>query len=187
MPVGVLAVQGAVSEHAAVLEGLGEEVVLIKNPAQLECISALIIPGGESTTLGKFLSGGLGEAIKRLAGSGAPVYGTCTGMIALCRVRGSVPKTLGIMDAVVRRNAFGRQVDSFEEDIPIPAIGEKPFHCVFIRAPVIEKAGSGVEVLARSGGNAVFARQGNLLASSFHPELTGDTRVHEYFLSMRGM
>ena len=186
MTVGVLAIQGAVSEHVSVLQRLGERAAGIKTADDLEDISALIIPGGESTTLGKFLSGKLGSKISALARKGMPIYGTCTGMIALGRVSSREPPTLGLMDVQVRRNAFGRQADSFEEDIRIPAIGGAPFHCVFIRAPVIEKAGRGVEILARSGDRIVFARQGNLLVSSFHPELTDDARIHEYFLGFRG-
>lgn len=202
MKVGVLAIQGAVSEHVSVLERLGETPVLVKSAADLSSLSGLIIPGGESTTVGMFLPGGLGDGIRRLAARNVPIYGTCTGMILLGKVEAAKPKTLGLMDVTVRRNAFGRQVDSFEEDIRIPEIGKKPVHCVFIRAPVIERVGKDVNVLARCGGCAdgksgrsagsgnsdgsiVFARQDNLLASSFHPELTSDTRVHEYFLSMR--
>lgn len=185
MPVGVLAIQGAVSEHVSMLERLGEKTVLVKTPEDLEGIDALIIPGGESTTVGKFLIGELGERIRRLAAKGVPIYGTCTGMIVLGKVLQKEPHTLGLMDIIVKRNAFGRQVDSFEEDLHIPVIGKKPFHCIYIRAPVIESAGKNVEILARSRGKMVFASEGNILVSSFHPELTKDMRMHEYFLKMR--
>ncbi len=184
MLVGILAIHGSVSEHESMLYRLGVRSVLVKTPEDLNGIRGLIIPGGESTTVGKFLSGTLGNAIKKLAMKGTPIYGTCTGMIVLGNVASREPHTLGLMDVTVKRNAFGRQVDSFEEDLAIPALGKKPFHCVYIRAPVISRAGANVDILARSGGNIVFAKQGNLLASSFHPELTNDTRMHEYFLKM---
>ncbi len=186
MRIGVLAIHGSVSEHVAMLRRLGHEAVPVKVSSDLDGISGLIIPGGESTTVGKFLLGGLGERIKELVRSGLPVYGTCTGMIILGRVSGREPYTLSLMDVSVKRNAFGRQVDSFEQDIVIPVLGKDPFHCVFIRAPVIDEAGEGVEVLSAVSGKVIFARDKNMLASSFHPELTDDTRVHEYFLRMCG-
>ena len=184
MPTGVLGIQGAVSEHVEMLERLGEKAVIVKTADDLRGIGALIIPGGESTTLGKFLGGGLGDGIKKLFRKGVPIYGTCTGLIVLGKVEGNSQHTLGLMDVSVQRNAFGRQADSFESEIVFPAIGKKPFRCVFIRAPLIKKAGENVDVLGRFRNKIIFARQGNLLASSFHPELTDDTRIHEYFLGM---
>jgi len=205
MRVGVLALQGAFIEHEKILRRLGVEVVEVRLPAHLEGLDGLIIPGGESTTIGQVAERwGLLEPLRAFARAGRPVWGTCAGMIMLANdVLDSVPgqPLLGLMDIAVRRNAFGRQVDSFEADLDVPALGEPPFHAVFIRAPIIERVGAGVEILARveadpgvasesraSGedGTVVAVRQGNLLATAFHPELTEDDRFHRLFLSLSG-
>ncbi|MGE5553476.1 MAG: pyridoxal 5'-phosphate synthase glutaminase subunit PdxT [Betaproteobacteria bacterium] len=184
--IGVLDLQGAVREHLHMLESLGCEAVPVKKVEHLEGLEGLILPGGESTTLGKLLVRyGLDAAIKQRAEAGMPVYGTCAGLILLARdIPGSDQPRLGLMDLRVKRNAFGRQVDSFETDLAIPAIGEEPFRAVFIRAPYIESVGPGVEVLAEYGGHAVMARQGRFLVSAFHPELTEDRRIHAYFADL---
>ncbi len=186
MKVGVLALQGDVIEHKRVLAGLGVEAVEVRTPEDLEDVSGLIIPGGESTTIGKLMVRyGLDRAIPTRVSQGMPVYGTCAGMILLAKTaHGGEPPLLRLMDIAVRRNAYGRQVDSFEADVDIPILGTPPLRAVFIRAPVIEDVGSGVEVLASLDGHPVLARQGPLLVSSFHPELAPDDRVHRYFLSM---
>ncbi|HEY74556.1 MAG TPA: pyridoxal 5'-phosphate synthase glutaminase subunit PdxT [Thermoflexia bacterium] len=191
MKIGVLAVQGAFIEHEQMLRRIGVEPVEVRLPEHLEGIEGLIIPGGESTTIGR-VSGkwGLLEPIRDLARSGRPVWGTCAGMILMAKeVVDGVPgqPLLGLMDVTVRRNAFGRQVDSFETDLEVPALGDLPFRAVFIRAPLIERVGEEVEVLARlEDGTVVAVRQGNLLATSFHPELTEDVRFHRYFLGLSG-
>ena len=184
--VGVLAIQGDVAEHKTMLAGLGVEAVEVRLPADLERVDGLIMPGGESTTIGKLMvKYGLDQALQARARQGTPVYGTCAGMILLARTaRGGEPPLLRLMDITVARNAYGRQVDSFEADLEVPALGPPPLHAVFIRAPVIEEAGPGVEVLATLDGRPVLARQGNLLVSSFHPELTPDARLHRYFVDM---
>ncbi|BAF58191.1 predicted glutamine amidotransferase [Pelotomaculum thermopropionicum SI] len=184
MKVGVLALQGAFREHQKVLAACGAESVQVRKPEQLEDISALVIPGGESTTIGKLLlEFNLFEPLVKLGQGGLPVFGTCAGMILLAReIAGSGQPRLGLMDISVERNAFGRQVESFEADLDIPVLGEEPFRAVFIRAPYIIEAGGGVEVLARFGEKIVMARQGRCLAAAFHPELTGDLRIHRYFL-----
>jgi 5'-phosphate synthase pdxT subunit len=187
MRIGVLAVQGAFVEHEKVLAHLGVEPVEVRLPDHLEDLSGLIIPGGESTTIGQVAERwGLLEPVRAFAHSGQPVWGTCAGMILMAKeVADGVPgqPTLGLMDITVRRNAFGRQVDSFEADLDIPALGETPFHTVFIRAPLILRVGKNVEVLAQlDDGTIVAARQGNLLVTAFHPELTEDDRFHRYFL-----
>lgn len=187
--IGVLALQGAFVEHEQVLRGLGAQVREVRLPHQLQNLDGLIIPGGESTTIGKLATEyGLVEPIREMARRGVPIWGTCAGMIILAReVTGHEQPLVGVMDIVVRRNAFGRQVDSFVEDLQVPAFGEdaRPFPGVFIRAPLIESVGPAVEVLARlPEGGIVAARQGNLLATAFHPELTGDPRFHRYFLAM---
>lgn len=192
---GVLALQGAFAEHVQVLCGLGMEAVEVRLPDQLAGLDGLIIPGGESTTIGKLaVAYGLVEPIRRMAEQGLPLWGTCAGMILMAKDIGRDQPLLGLMDIVVKRNAFGRQVDSFEADLVVPELdavstGEEkgtPFRAVFIRAPVIESVGNGVMDLARLGGDRsiVAARQGNLLATAFHPELSGDTRFHRLFLSM---
>lgn len=183
--VGVLALQGSFKEHSDSLRRLGVETVLVRLPEQLEEVDGLIIPGGESTTIGKimFRYGFLGR-IKELAGSGFPIYGTCAGMILLAKeIAGMHQLSIGVMSIVVKRNAYGRQLESFEEYFPVPELGDEPFRGIFIRAPLIEQIGEGVRPLARlENGNVVAAEEKNLLVSSFHPELTGDLRMHDYFL-----
>ena len=187
MRVGVLALQGSFAEHVQALHAVGASTVLVRLPVDMEGLAGLIIPGGESTTIGKLLvNSGLLEPLRVRVKKGMPVYGTCAGMILLARDIGGMDQPLiGVMDITVRRNAFGRQLDSFEESLSVPALGNAPFRGVFIRAPLIEKTGSGVEVLATlTDGRVVAARQGTLLATAFHPELTEDGRVHGYFLEM---
>jgi 5'-phosphate synthase pdxT subunit len=185
--VGVLAMQGAFAEHIAILRRLGVEAIPIRVAGELRGLNGLVIPGGESTTIGKLMREyRLTEELKRLIAKGFPVWGTCAGMILLAKeVAGHEQQLLGAMDIRVRRNAFGRQVDSFEVALDVPVLGHPPFPAVFIRAPWIEKAGDGVEVLARlPDGKPVAAREGNLVVTAFHPELTSDPRFHEYFLSI---
>jgi 5'-phosphate synthase pdxT subunit len=193
--IGVLALQGSFIEHIAILERLGVEPPAVKLPKDLVGLDGLIIPGGESTTIGKLATTyKLIDELKRLAQDGLPIWGTCAGMILLAReIEGSNQPHLGLMDIAVERNAFGRQVESFEADLVIPALDivssgkekGKSFHAVFIRAPSIKRVGEGVEVLAAlDEGVVVAARQRNLLATAFHPELTEDTRFHRYFLNM---
>ena len=173
--IGVLAVQGNFREHARMLRRLGAEPVEVRKPGQLDGLDGLVIPGGESTTFMRLMRlYGLDEAVQRFE---RPVFGTCAGMIVLDR------NHLGLVDAVVRRNAFGRQVASFETDLDVA--GENaPMRAVFIRAPVIEEVGPQVEVLAEVDGRPVLARQGRFLVAAFHPELTDDTRLHERFLAL---
>ncbi|MDP4125562.1 MAG: pyridoxal 5'-phosphate synthase glutaminase subunit PdxT [Bacillota bacterium] len=184
--VGVLALQGAFREHRQVLEQLGCDVVEIRKVSDLEGIHGLIIPGGESTTIGKLLNiDGMGEEIKELAAKDLPIFGTCAGMILLSKtIIDSDQYRLNLMDTIVERNAFGRQVASFETDLMVSAMGPNPLRAVFIRAPFIREVAPNVGILAEYDGKIVFARQGNLLASAFHPELTPDQRVHQYFLDM---
>jgi 5'-phosphate synthase pdxT subunit len=184
MKIGILALQGAVREHRNLLHRLGIETVDVLNPQDLEGISGLILPGGESTTMGKLLVRyGLLEPIAEAGRKGLPIFGTCTGLILLSKhINNSTQYRLGLMDTYVERNAFGRQPDSFEADMPIPVLGEKPYHTLFIRAPYIDRVDEGVTVLLRYGDKILFAEQNNLLAAAFHPELTDDTRVHEYFI-----
>lgn len=186
MTIGVLALQGAVREHLFALERLGVEGREVRRPEHLHAVSGIILPGGESTTLGKLMARiGLDAALREFAAVGKPVMGTCAGLILLAReVEGNRQPLLGLMDIAVRRNAFGRQIDSFEQDLRIAGFEGPPFRAVFIRAPHIERAGSEVEVLAQVNGKAVLARQGHLLAVAFHPELTDDLRVHRMFVEM---
>lgn len=187
MKIGVLAVQGAFIEHIEMLKRLGVAAVEVRLPKDLNGVDGLIIPGGESTTIAKLMRDWeLTSLIVARAKKGMPILGTCAGMILLAgEVSDKTVAPLGLMNMTVERNAFGRQVASFETAVPITVLGEKPFPCVFIRAPVIERVGSEVAVLARlNGGGCVAARQGNLVALAFHPELTGDTRLHEYFLDI---
>jgi 5'-phosphate synthase pdxT subunit len=188
MRIGVLALQGAFIEHCKALAKLGVEAPEIRLPGQLEDLQGLIIPGGESTTIGKLaVAYGLIEPIRQKAASGWPVWGTCAGMILLARDIGDLAQPLvGLMDVTVRRNAFGRQVDSFETLLDVPKFGEGgAFPAVFIRAPLIQRVGPGVTALARlDDGTIVAARQKNLLVTAFHPELTGDLRFHKYFLGV---
>ena len=183
--VGVLALQGAFREHVAAVTRLGATAREVRQLQDIDGIDALIIPGGESTTMGKLLNEwNMLEPLRQRILDGMPVYGSCAGLILLCReIEDSDQPRLGVLDATVRRNAFGRQVDSFETDLSIPEIGADPIPAVFIRAPVITGVGAGVTVLAEVKGQAVAVRQNNILATSFHPELTPDTRMHSYFLS----
>jgi len=193
MTVGVLALQGDFAEHAAALQQLGAATRQVRLPEHLDGLSGIILPGGESTTIGKLAATyGLLDALRSF-GQRHAIWGTCAGAILLSRNVGRDQPLLGMMDIRVERNAFGRQVDSFEADLPFPMLPEpeRPFHCVFIRAPLIESAGSGVEILGRlpeppapGRGTIVAARQGRLLATAFHPELTDDLRFHRYFLEM---
>jgi len=211
--IGVLALQGAFIEHEKILRQLRVETTEVRLPEHLEGLDGLIIPGGESTTIGQVAQRwGLLEPIRAFAQSGRPLWGTCAGMILMAKelVDGAPGQPrLGLMDIAVRRNAFGRQVDSFEADLEVPALGEpsfgkaqdrpfdraqggpfgkaqgKPFRAVFIRAPLIERVGKGAEVLARlEDGTVVAVQQGSMLATAFHPELTGDNRFHRYFLAV---
>jgi 5'-phosphate synthase pdxT subunit len=186
--VGVLALQGDFREHLAVLTALGAKVVPVRRAEELERVSGLVIPGGESTVMDKLSRlFGLAEPLKAAIGSGLPVYGTCAGLIMLAdRVHDAIDgqQTLGGLNVTVRRNAFGNQLDSFETDLVIPELGEPPVHAVFIRAPVVEEVGDNVTVLAAVGdGRIVAVEQGNLLGTAFHPEVTDDFRFHDYFLS----
>lgn len=193
MKVGVLAVQGAIEEHSHVLAGLigKDNVLAVRTRQELDSVDALVIPGGESTTISRLLvENGLFARVKELGNRGLPILGTCAGMIVLAKegdeqVERAGQKLLGLLDVRVRRNAFGRQKDSFETELSVPVLGKKPFPGVFIRAPAIEKVLSDkVEVLAEFDGRIVAVRQGKLVALAFHPELSGDTRFHEYFLSL---
>ena len=184
---GVLALQGTFREHIDILRQLSVEAPSIRLPHELDTLNGLIIPGGESTTMLRLMkSFGLIQPINEMAQHGLPIWGTCAGLILLAKdVSNYEMETLGLMDAKVRRNAFGRQVDSFEADLEVPLLGEEPFHAVFIRAPIIEEAGPDVEVLSRlPDGTIVAIRQNQLLACAFHPEFTGDSRFHSYFLDM---
>ena len=185
--VGILALQGDVAEHAAALRRAGAQPVEVRLPAQLDALDGLIIPGGESTAIGKLMAQwGLLEPLRERIAAGLPVWGTCAGAILLAReVLDALPgqPLLAVMDITVRRNAFGRQLQSFSTTLDVPAIGGPPLPAVFIRAPKIESVGGAAEVLARlADGTIVAARQGALLATSFHPELTGDARFHRLFL-----
>ena len=185
--IGVLALQGAFAEHIAILKTLGVDTTEVRLPEELDGIDGLIIPGGESTTITKLmLSYELADKIKKQALDGLPIMGTCAGMIMLAqKVDGTNHLSTGIMDISVKRNAFGRQVDSFELDLDIPAIGDEPYHAIFIRAPKIEHAGPNVDILVKlSDDTIVAAKEGNLIALAFHPELTADNRLHKYFLDI---
>ncbi|WP_425148109.1 pyridoxal 5'-phosphate synthase glutaminase subunit PdxT [Deinococcus sp.] len=188
--IGVLALQGAFREHRRMLESLGAQVTEVRLPADLDRLDGLVIPGGESTTIGKLMTEyGLREPIRELYAAGGAIFGTCAGAILLAKqVLGAPPQFgfqpgLELMDLVVQRNAFGRQVDSFQTELKVAGL-DAPFPAMFIRAPVIEQVGAGVEVLSEYGGEIVLARQGRLLASSFHPELTHDPRIHRLFLEL---
>ncbi len=187
MRIGVLALQGAFVEHIAILNQLKVEALPVRLPQELTGLDGLVIPGGESTTISKLLLDySLLSEIRNLARNGLPIFGTCAGMILLAnKVSDLDMEPIGVMNITVRRNAFGRQKDSFENELSIPVLGEKPFLGIFIRAPVIEWANSEVEILARLADNTgVAAKQGKLLASAFHPELTNDLRFHQYFLDI---
>ena len=181
MRVGVLALQGDFREHASMLESIGMEPILVRTPDDLEELDGLVIPGGESTTIGKLADRfDLVEPLRGAIGDGLPTLGTCAGMVLLA---GSTTERqsqvqLGVLDVVVQRNAFGRQVESFEAEVAVDGLDGGPVHAVFIRAPWIEKVGDGVDVLAELSGHPVMVRDGNVFATSFHPELTGDGRIH---------
>ncbi|MCY0874697.1 MAG: pyridoxal 5'-phosphate synthase glutaminase subunit PdxT [Firmicutes bacterium] len=185
--IGVLNVQGAVSEHVEHVRLAGAEPVLVKHPDDLQGLSGMVLPGGESTTIGKLMRKyGLLDPVRELAQKGLPVFGTCAGMILLAsRIEGHDEPHLGVMDVTVNRNSFGRQRDSFEADVAVSGLSDdQPFPSVFIRAPHIVEAGPDVEVLATYDGKIVAARQGGLLATAFHPELTPDTRLHRKFVEL---
>ena len=183
--VGVLALQGDVREHVQMLTRLGVDAVPVKHAEQLEQVDALVMPGGESTTIVKMAQRfGLFEPLRESVNAGLPTYGTCAGLILLSTaVSDSDQPALGCLDVVVRRNAFGRQNESFESELEVSGL-DTPFHAVFIRAPWVEKAGSEVEIMASIDDHPVMVRQENIMASSFHPELTGDDRLHRFLLEM---
>ncbi|QDH21335.1 pyridoxal 5'-phosphate synthase glutaminase subunit PdxT [Saccharibacillus brassicae] len=185
LKIGVLALQGAVSEHIRSLERAGAESCAVKTVGQLEGLDGLVIPGGESTVIGKLMRKyGFIERIREFSAAGRPIFGTCAGLIVLATsIEGQEEPHLGLMNMTVARNAFGRQRESFETDLPIEGIDE-PVRAVFIRAPLIREIGADVEVLAVYNGEMVTAREGHLLVSSFHPELTDDYRLHAYFADM---
>ena len=187
MKVGVLGLQGDVREHSNALDGAGATPVIVKTADQLASVDALVMPGGESTTIGKLLDRfELLDPLRDRASAGMPIYGTCAGAILMSReIAGDqdAPFRVPVLDVVTRRNAYGRQVDSFETDLDVDGLDE-PFRAVFIRAPVFESVGEDVRVLAVVDDHAVLVRQGPFLASTFHPEMTGDNRVHELFVSM---
>lgn len=185
--VGVLALQGDVREHARVLDGLGAEVSLVRRPVELAAVDGLVIPGGESSVIDKLSRAfDMREPIRGAIAAGMPMYGTCAGMILLAdRITDGIQgqQTFGGLDVTVRRNAFGSQVDSFETDLDVPVLGAPPVHAVFIRAPLVEESGPDVERLAElEDGRVVAVRQGPLLATAFHPEVTGEHRFHRLFL-----
>jgi 5'-phosphate synthase pdxT subunit len=185
--IGVLALQGAFREHLATLAAIGVEGVEVRLPEDLDGVAGLILPGGESTTMRRLVRRwDLAEPILELARSGAPVFGTCAGMIILSRtIANDEEPVLPLLDVVVERNAFGRPLDSFETDLDGPILGERPVHAIFIRAPIVEEAGPEVDVLARlDDGRIVAVRQGNVMATAFHPELAGETRFHRLVATM---
>lgn len=186
--IGILALQGDVREHARAIEEAGAGAVPVRRLAEIEAVDGLVIPGGESTTLWRLaMAFDLLDPLRKLMADGMPAFGSCAGMIMLAdRLVDGVAgqETLGGIDMTVRRNAFGRQVDSFERAVALDGIGPGPYHAVFIRAPWVEQSGPGVTVLGADGGRIIAVRQGSLLATSFHPELTRDRRVHELFVSM---
>jgi 5'-phosphate synthase pdxT subunit len=187
MKIGALALQGAFREHLETLHAIGVEGVRVREPAELEGISGLILPGGESTTMRHLVERwGLRDPILDLAQRGAPIFGTCAGMIVLARdIAGGEPPILPLLDVTVERNAFGRQLDSFEADVAVPVLGDRPVHAVFIRAPVVERTGPDVDVLAHlDDGRVVAVRERNVIATAFHPELAGETRFHRLVAAM---
>ena len=187
MKVGILALQGAFREHREVLDALGVEAIEVRTPLDLGAVDALILPGGESTTMSKLLdSSGVRAPLGDLLADGLPALGTCAGLILLARevVDGRADqRSFGAVDVTVRRNAYGRQRDSFEAELDVGGLAGGPFHGVFIRAPGIERCGPGVEVLARHDDRPVLAREGGVFVASFHPELSGDLRIHQAFLN----
>ena len=185
--IGVLAVQGAFAEHVALLREIGVEAVAVRLPADLQGLAGLILPGGESTAIRKLIdTWELREPILELAQRGAPIFGTCAGMILLSKEisDGDAP-VFPLLDITVKRNAFGRQLESFEAELDVPVLGDRPVHAVFIRAPLVERVGDGVDVLAKlDDGRVVAVRKGNVIATAFHPELSGETRFHRLVATM---
>jgi 5'-phosphate synthase pdxT subunit len=187
MKIGVLALQGAFIEHVRTYRAIGVDAVEVRLPEHLEGVSGLTLPGGESTTMRRLIDRwGLRQPILDLAETGAPIFGTCAGMILLAReIVGGEEPVLPLLDVAVRRNAFGRQLDSFEAELAVPMLGDQPVHGVFIRAPVIERVGPGVDVLARlDDGRIVAVRERNIIATAFHPEVAGETRFHRLVATM---
>ena len=187
MRIGVLALQGAFREHLQTLASIGVEGVPVRLPADLDDVSALIIPGGESTTMRKLIDRwGLRQPIMDLAATGAPMFGTCAGMIVLAReIAGGEEPILPLLDVTVERNAFGRQLDSFEAELPVPILGDQPVHGVFIRAPIVDRVGPDVDIIGRlEDGRIVAVRERNVIATAFHPELAGETRFHRLIATM---
>jgi pyridoxal 5'-phosphate synthase pdxT subunit len=185
--IGVLALQGAFAEHVATLRAIGVDAVEVRLPEHLDDLDGLVIPGGESTTMRRLVDRwGLRQPILDLAATGAPIFGTCAGMILLAReIDGDEGSVLPLLDVTVRRNAFGRQLDSFEADLSVPVLGDQPVHGVFIRAPVIERTGPDVDVMATlDDGRIVAVRERNIIATAFHPELAGETRFHRLVATM---
>ena len=185
--IGVLAVQGAFAEHLAILKQLGVESVPVRLPEDLDGLSGLIIPGGESTTMRKLIdTWGLRQPILDLAHKGAPIFGTCAGMILLSsEITDGDPPVFPLLDISVKRNAFGRQLESFESELNVPVLGDRPVHAVFIRAPIVERVGDDVDVLAElDDGRVVAVRKGGVIATAFHPELAGETRFHRLIATM---
>jgi 5'-phosphate synthase pdxT subunit len=183
-PIGVLAIQGDFAMHAKMLERIGAPYLLVKHASELAEVGGLIMPGGESTTMLKFFSGeGMGQAIKEFVAAGKPVFGTCAGAILLAKeVLNPAQERLGLLDITIERNAYGRQVDSSVRQGACPELSPRPVEMVFIRAPIIRRVGDGVHVLGRCDGLAVLVEQDNILAATFHPELTEDEAVHRYFI-----
>jgi 5'-phosphate synthase pdxT subunit len=185
MKAGVLALQGDFREHARMFAECGATPILVRTPADLAGVDCLAIPGGESTTIGKLATKhGLVDPIRERVAGGMPVFGTCAGMIVLAKEVEDGPPLLGVLDITVRRNAYGRQVDSFEADLDVRDVGS--VRAVFIRAPQVSRVGAGVDVLAEHGGAPVVVRQGSIIASSFHPEIAGDPRLHRRLLELTG-
>jgi pyridoxal 5'-phosphate synthase pdxT subunit len=186
--VGVLALQGDVPEHLWVAEQAGAVAVPVRRRSTLDEVDALILPGGESTTVGKLLERyDLMEPIRERARAGMPILGTCAGLILLAReIEGSDQPRLGLLDVTVRRNAYGRQLESFESDVAVPALGPEPVRAVFIRAPIVTRTGPGVERLAEADGVPILVRQGGLIGAAFHPEMAGEDRVHRFLLQQIG-
>jgi 5'-phosphate synthase pdxT subunit len=187
MKIGVLALQGAFQEHLDTLAAIGVPGVAVRLPRDLEGVDGLILPGGESTTMRRLIDRwGLREPITALADSGAPLFGTCAGLILLARrIEGDEDPVFPLLDVAVQRNAFGRQLESFEADLQVPILGDQPVHGIFIRAPIITEAGPGVDVLSRlDDGRVVAVRERNVIATAFHPELAGETRFHRLLVTM---
>lgn len=187
LTIGVLALQGDFEAHMRMLQRCGVQAQEVRTVQQLQEVDGLIIPGGESTTIIKLMQRyGLDQILRQRAQQGMPVYGTCAGLIVMARDIEGYPQQprLGLLNVAVARNAFGRQVDSFEIDLPVPKLGEPPLRAVFIRAPYVTRVGENVEVLASLDGKIVLVQQGNLLGGAFHPELTDDLRLHRYFVEL---